>query len=221
MIEALIFDAEGVIVDSESVWDHGQEEFLRRRGRIYDRERTKPLLTGRSMIDGVRVMQRQYDFGGDAEELARERLEIVRDLFAHEVTFIPGFLEFYERVRQSYATCVATAMDRGLLELIDRRLHLSDLFDDHVYSLADVGFKSKPAPDLFLHAAAQLGVEPTRCAVIEDAPHGVEAAHRAGMLSIGLATTYEPDLLRDADLVVETFDQIDLDQLTQVAALRG
>lgn len=212
-IDTIIFDCEGVIIDSESVWDHGQEEFLRRRGKVYDRARTKHLLTGRTLAEGVLVMQEQYGFGGDPDELARERIEIVQELFATEVQFIPGFPEFYETVRKDYRTCIATAMTRELLTLVDRRLGFSTLFDGHVYTLADVGFRSKPDPALFLYAAEKLGSQPETCLVIEDAPHGIEAARRAGMASIGLATTYEPDKLAGADLVVESFSDIELPRL--------
>jgi beta-phosphoglucomutase len=211
-IDTIIFDCEGVIIDSESVWDHGQTEFLRRRGKVYDRALTKHLLTGRSLAEGVRTMQEQYGFGGDPEKLAQERSEIVKELFATEVYFIPGFQEFFETVRKNYLTCIATAMTRELFTLVDRRLGLSTLFNGHVYTLADVGFRSKPDPALFLYAAEKLGSRPASCLVLEDAPHGIEAARRAGMASIGLATTYEPDKLAGADLIVESFSDIELPQ---------
>lgn len=217
-IDTIIFDCEGVIIDSESVWDHGQSEFLRRRGKVYDRALTKHLLTGRNLAEGVRIMQEQYGFGGDPEELAKERIEIVKELFATEVQFIPGFPEFFETVRKDYRTCIATAMTRELLTLVDQRLGFSTLFDGHVYTLADVGFRSKPDPALFLYAAEKLGSRPETCLVIEDAPHGIEAARRAGMASIGLATTYEPDKLAGADLVVESFSEI---QLPRLQAMSG
>lgn len=211
MLEAILFDCEGVIIDSETIWDRGQKEFLRRRGCVYDRARTKPLLTGRSLAEGVMVMQEQYGFGGDVEEQARERQEIVRGLFATEVSFIDGFREFFEEnVRGHYRTCIATAMVEDLFKLVDDRLGLSRLFDGRVYFLSHVGGRSKPNPDLFLYAAAELGTPPESCLVIEDAPHGIEAARRAGMKSVGLATTYEKALLREADQVVESFEEIDL-----------
>jgi beta-phosphoglucomutase len=214
MIDTIIFDAEGVVIDTETIWDKGQEEFLRRRGFVYDRERIKPLLTGRTLAEGVRVMQEAYGFGGDPDELARERADIVRELFATEVDFVEGFGDFFNKVRDRYKTCIATAMDQELLVLVDRNLGLSELFAGHIYTLADVGFRSKPNPDVFLYAARQLGSEPGNCVVIEDAPHGIEAARRAGMRSIGISTTYEHDKLLAADLVVDEFDQIDPKVLT-------
>jgi beta-phosphoglucomutase-like phosphatase (HAD superfamily) len=215
MIDTIIFDAEGVVVDTETIWDKGQEEFLRRRGFVYDRERIKPLLTGRTLAEGVEVMQRAYGFEGAPSVLAAERADIVRDLFATDVEFIAGFPDFFESVHGRYKTCIATAMDMELLKLVDKHLGLSKLFGNKIYTLADVGFRSKPNPDVFLYAAEQLQSSPQSCVVIEDAPHGVEAARRAGMRCIGISTTYEPDKLVAADLVVDSFAQIDLDTVDQ------
>jgi len=210
MIDTIIFDADGVVVDTEKIWDRGQEEFLRRRGFVYDRERIKPLLTGTSLAEGVKVMKREYGFQGNAEKLARERMEIVKDLFKREVKFIPGFQEFFKGVRGKYKTCVATSMAEELLEIIDRRLGLSKLFDDRIFSLVDVGYRSKPNSALFLYAARQLNSKVENCVVIEDAPHGVEAARRAKMKCIALTTTYGPEELSRADLVVNSYYEINL-----------
>ncbi len=218
MLDTIIFDAEGVVVDSEAIWDSGQAEFLRRRGHRYDRARIKPLLTGRSMAEGVRVLQQAYGFGGDVEAQARERIDIVRQLFREETRFIPGFLEFFARVSSRYKTCIATAMAPELLPLVDRRLGLSALFGERIFTLADVGYRAKPEPDLFLHAAKQLGSAARHCVVIEDAPHGVEAARRAAMRCIALTTTYDAGLLQAADLVVSGFAAIDIDRFDRATA---
>ncbi len=210
MLDAIIFDGEGIVVDTETIWDRGQQEFLRRRGLVYDRDRIKPLITGRSVVEGVRIMQREYGFSGDPEPLARERIEIVKGLFEREVKFIDGFEAFYRRVRDQYKTCIATAMAEDLLAVVDRRLGLSRLFDGHIFSLADVGYRSKPNPDIFLYAASQLNCRPADCVVIEDAPHGIEAARRAGMRCIALTTTYRREKLEAADLVVGSYPEIDL-----------
>ena len=210
MIDTIIFDGEGIVVDTETIWDKGQEEFLRRRGFVYDRERIKPLLTGRSLAEGVEVMKQEYKFEGDTEVLARERADIVRELFAHEVRFIEGFLEFFESVRGLYKTCIATAMDQGLLELVDHQLGLSALFENRIYTLVDVGHRSKPNPDIFLYAAQQLRSSPENCVVIQDAPHGIDAAKRAGMRCIAISTTYDCEKLQNADVVVNSYSEIDL-----------
>lgn len=211
MITTIIFDAEGVVLDTESIWDRGQQEFLRLRGLVYDRERIKPLLTGRSVIEGVRVLKREYGIEGDDEELARERIDIVLDFF-RDVYFIEGFREFFETINDSYKTCIATSMAEDLLEVVVRSLNLADLFGERIFSLRDVDYRSKPNPDLFLYAARRLGSKPDQSLVIEDSPYGVEAAKRAGMKCIGLTTTYPKTALIGASLTVNSFREIALDK---------
>ncbi|MER0171082.1 MULTISPECIES: HAD family hydrolase [Nitrosomonas] len=219
MIDTIIFDAEGIVIDTETIWDKGQAIFLQRRGFVYDRERIKPLLTGRTLAEGVEVMRQAYRFDGDTEALARERADIVRELFIHETAFIEGFLPFYESVRSRYKTCVATAMDQDLLKLVDQHLNLSALFENRIYTLDKVGYRSKPNPDIFLYAAQQLGSAPEHCVVIEDAPHGIDAAKSAGMCCIAISTTYDPGKLQKADFVVNAYAEIDLAAVDQYASI--
>ncbi|MCS6927603.1 MAG: HAD family phosphatase, partial [Candidatus Binatia bacterium] len=164
-------------------------------------------------VDGVRVMQERYGFPGDLHRLARERLAIVKELFATGVSWIEGFEEFYARVRGRYPTALATALDPDLLAVVDRRLHLSELFQGRVFSLADVGGVAKPDPALFLHAASMLQAAPAHCLVIEDAPLGIEAARRAGMRCVALTTTYDRSCLLHADAVIDHYAQLDLSLL--------
>lgn len=209
MIEAILFDCDGVVLDSETIWDQCEAEFLLRRGIAFDAARTKPLITGLGQIPSVLLLQEQYGVPGDPEELAAERLDIIRGLFEQEVRFTPGFEEFFEEsIRGRFKTCVATSMTETLFAVADRRLGLRRFFGDHVYFPSHVGGRAKPEPDLFLYAAAQLDAPPERCLVIEDSPRGIEAARRAGMAVIGLATTHEKELLAEADRVVESFEEM-------------
>ena len=210
MRDTIIFDGEGVVVDSERLWDRGQEEFLNRRGIAYDREKIKPLLAGRSMLEGVRLLRVEYGLGGDAEALAKERIEIVKALFAQETEFVPGFESFYRQLPPTFKTCIATVMPKELLEIVIAKLALRDLFGEHIYDPESEGLPSKPEPDLFLYAANQLRSLPPSCIVIEDSPNGLEAAKRAHMFSIGIATTFKENQLAQADLVVRSFDDIPL-----------
>lgn len=209
-IAAIIFDADGVVLDSERIWDRAQEEFLGRRGLVYRRSETKHLLTGAAPEEAIRTMQRLYGFPGDPEVLSRERLAIVAALYADGVPYMPGFLEFYQSVRHRYPTAVATSMNGDLLEIVDRGLKLRALFGGRVFTIAEVGGRGKPDPAIFLHAARQLGIPPEHCLVIEDAPNGIRAARAAGMRCVALATTHPAELLREADEIVSGFGEITL-----------
>lgn len=212
MIEGIIFDAEGVVIDTEAMWDLAQEALLREHGHRYDRDEVKPLLTGRSSLEGATLLKERYGLPGTAEAIAARREALVVAHLA-AVSFVPGFRDFFAAVDGPYETAVATGMDPAMLQIVDDRLHLRRLFGGRVFTLEDVNQRSKPNPDLFLFAAARIGAAPDACVVIEDAPYGVTAARRAGMRCIGLATTYGPELLGEADVVVETFQEIDLQAL--------
>lgn len=211
-IDTIIFDAEGVVIDTEALWDDAQRDFLRRFGKTYDRAKIKPLLAGRTMLDGARVLKEELGLPGPPEELAAARIDSARKLF-DEVKFIPGFRAFFDTVAPRFKTCIATSMNPELFWDVADYLDLRSLFEDRMFNINDVGGRGKPAPDLFLFAASALGSSRRSCTVIEDSPNGVDAAHNAEMACIGLATTFEPSVLQGADLVVSSFDEIDIDTL--------
>ena len=122
----------------------------------------------------------------------------------------PGFREFFENISDKYLTCVATSIDTELLKIADEKLDLARYFPERIFTVADVGGKGKPAPDIFLYVARRIGVLPSDCMVIEDVPLGIEAAHRAGMKCIALTTTYKPDRLQEADYICQGFPDIKL-----------
>jgi beta-phosphoglucomutase-like phosphatase (HAD superfamily) len=216
-VDTLIFDAEGVVVDTEPLWDTAQREFLERHGRVYERDEVKHLLAGRSSVEGMRVLQQALDLRGAPEELAAERMNIAREHF-DQVDYVTGFRPFFASVADSFKTALATAMDPELLQLVDARLRFTSLFGGRVTTLRDVDGRGKPAPELFLHAAASVGSDARSCVVLEDAPNGVEAARAAGMRCIALTTTFDAPLLGEADLVVSSYDEIDLDGLHDLGA---
>jgi beta-phosphoglucomutase len=101
-------------------------------------------------------------------------------------------------------------MERHFLQDVDQRLQLFEMFNGHVYSIEDIGFIPKPKPDIFLYTATQLGVNPVNCAVIEDAPNGIQAANTANMRSIGITASVSRELLVMAGIIVDSFAEIKL-----------
>lgn len=207
-IQAIIFDLEGTIIDTESIWDEAQDELLGRRGHRFDHAALKHQLSGGTLLQGVTLIREHYGFKGEPEDLAIELRSIFEALLKREVTFIPGFSEFYEQIRPHYATAIATSMERLFLKDVDARLHLTTLFKGHIYSIEDIGFVPKPEPDIFLHAAARLGVPPAACLVIEDAPKGIQGALAAGMRVVALTTTMSRAHLQPANQVVDHYSEI-------------
>jgi beta-phosphoglucomutase len=209
-INTVIFDLEGTIADTESIWDEAAIEFLAAHGHIYDPSATRHLLMGGTIEQGARILRDFHGFSGDPIDLGKQRRDIITRLLEREVDFIPGFKEFHAMLAGDYHLGIATSMERPLLARLEKSLHLSQYFGNHIYSIEDIGFTPKPKPDIFLYAARRLGVEPASCLVIEDAPKGIQAAKAAGMRCIGITTSTTPELLAaaGADKVVDRFDEI-------------
>jgi beta-phosphoglucomutase-like phosphatase (HAD superfamily) len=216
-LAAIVFDAEGVVVDTEPIWDDVQAEFLARRGIPYDRSLLKPLLSGRTVIASTRIFKSRFGLKGSTPDLARERIELMRARLSDGVRFLPGFVEFYARVANSYDIAIATSLDPDLLSIVDRELGLTAMFNGVVVTSADVQGRGKPKPDIFVHAAYLLGDPVERCLVLEDSPSGIRAALAARMYAVGLTSTHTAHELAEADHVVSSFTEIDMAELDRLA----
>jgi len=211
MFNTILFDMDGVVVDSESLWDIGTEALLNRYGRVYVRAKSKHLCTGKSLLEGTAIMQQIYQIEGNPLKLAAELKIIIKDLYRTKLSYMNGFVDFMKLLQsQGLKAAIATTCDGELIQLAEEKLKLSRYFGKNIFTIADVNFKSKPAPDIYLYAARQLNSHPEHCIVIEDSPFGIEAAKCAGMVCIGLATSYEHAFLDKADLIVNSFSEIDL-----------
>ncbi len=213
MIDTVIFDLEGVIIDSEPLWTKADVKFLKSNGieitAKYSESCLKPKLMGRALTDGADYLKRKYGLQGSVEGLAQERRECFRSLLGKQVSFMPGFAKFY-RTLGNYRTAIATSLERQFFNAIDKKLALGKLFGGNVFSIEDIGFVSKPNPAIFLYAAKMLESKPQNCLVIEDSPNGILAAKRARMKCIALTTTTRKDVLSRAhpDLIAGSFPEV-------------
>lgn len=208
-IKGIIFDAEGVVVDTEILWDKSQDVLLGRRGLEYDRDYLKPRMAGQTLLQGAQLMVDYYNLDEKPSHIEQERKELIHDLFENEIHYIEGFKPFINSLNGSQLKkSIATAMNKSLMVKVERKLLLQQIFGEHIYYIEDVGNRSKPEPDVFLFAAKKMGVDPSDCVVIEDAPHGIAAANSAGMISIGLVTTFSHEQLQEADFIADNFEKV-------------
>lgn len=205
----VIFDMDGVIIDSERLYDIADAEVLRRRNIEFNRENFVSRAMGKSFVESTRLFMEVFGVSGELESVMNERRTVLLETYASDLTFIDGFLGFYkELTRNGTLSCVATACEDKTLYAVDQKLGLTQLFGKNIYKLSDVGNKSKPDPAIFLYAAERMGSAPNRCAVIEDSPNGVLAGKNAGMYCIGLTSTHKKAELMDADMIVDSFQEI-------------
>ena len=211
MIDAVVFDMDGVLLQSEEVWDEVREEYVRERGGRYDAEIQRAMM-GMSSPEWSRYL---HDHAGVPDEPEEINAEVVRRMLARyrvRLPLIPGAVEAVERLAAHYPLGLASSSNR---ELIDTALDVSGLapFFSATVSSEEVAH-GKPAPDVYLEAARRLGVDPSRCCAVEDSHGGIRSAKTAGMRVVAIPNpTYPPDAetLALADVTVRSLDELTVD----------
>ncbi|TNM61479.1 HAD family hydrolase [Aliirhizobium smilacinae] len=173
----MIFDCDGVLVDSEPLSVRVLVEALNRHGIDMAEEEAYQRFLGRSLATMRQVMDEEYGFHTGPEFLETLRIDLY-DLFKTDLKPIPGIAETLDAL--NLPRCVASSSQPERIRLSLSIAGLIDKLEPHIFSASMVK-NGKPAPDLFLYAADQMGIAPSNCIVIEDSPAGIEAAQRAGM----------------------------------------
>jgi len=177
-LQAVLWDMDGSLVDSEKVWAEVQIELLGSLGAIWTMEDCVNLI-GSDLRDAVKVWMSRIPSGLiTAEELAERMFRAVIDALKQEVEFRPGAVELLQALRKEDVPCaLVSASYRLMIDAVMSHLPL-DLFD--VIVAGDEVTNGKPHPEPYLTAARELGVDPTQCVVIEDSNTGVQAGAAAG-----------------------------------------
>lgn len=177
----IIFDCDGVLVDSEPISVSVLVDIIRQAGGTVSEEAAYLRFLGRSMASVGEILDRDFGVSITAGHLDDMRRQLAQR-FTQDLKPIPGVADFLRR--PGPARCVASSSGIERIRLSLSLTGLLALLEPHIYSASMVE-RGKPAPDLFLHAARGMGVAPRHCVVIEDSPAGVEAARRAGMRVFG------------------------------------
>jgi HAD superfamily hydrolase (TIGR01509 family) len=211
VIEAVVFDLDGVLVDSEHVWDEVREQLARERGGRWH-ERAQADMMGMSSHEWSAYMHDVIGLADVPAEISAEVVRRMEERYAHELPLIDGAVEAVRRLHGSYRLGLASSSNRPLIDAVLASAGLSSLFEATVSS--EEVPRGKPAPDVFLEAARRLGFAPERVAAIEDSANGLRAAHAAGMRTIAIPNRRYPppeDALALADLVLESLDELTVD----------
>jgi HAD superfamily hydrolase (TIGR01509 family) len=180
-LELVIFDCDGVLVDSERLAVREEAAVLAELGWPLSQAEVIERFMGRSQAFMVRAVLDRL--GGRLPDDWQERLDRrYRAAFEAELTPVDGIVEALDRI--ATATCVASGGSHAKLRHTLGLTGLYERFAGRIFSATEVA-DGKPAPDLFLHAAARLGADPAACAVVEDSRYGVQAARAAGMRAFG------------------------------------
>lgn len=189
--DLVIFDCDGVLVDSERIAVKIDVELLAELGWELTPDEVVRRFLGRSEADCVREVE-EHIGRPLPPEVSFESEERYRAAFESGLQAVPGVVAVLEQLDAAgIATCVASSGTHEKMRFTLGLTGLYDRFEGRIFSVEEVG-RGKPAPDLFLHAAASTGVDPLACAVIEDSAYGLEAALAAGMWPLGFAGGLTP-----------------------------
>ena len=204
MIDGVVFDLDGLLLDSEQVWDTAREELARERGGRWHDQAQRDMM-GMSSPEWSRYMHDVIGLADPPEEISAEVVRRLERLYRERLPMIPGAREAVERLAERWPLALASSSNRELIDLALDLMRVAHLFKATVSS-EEVG-RGKPAPDVYLEAARRLGVEPNRAAAIEDSHNGIRAAKAAGMRVIAIPNQHFPpdeEALAQADVVLDS-----------------
>ena len=213
--DAVLFDLDGVLVDTEPWWDAVRAEFAHEHGRPWGPDDQHAVMGGNSR-EWAAVMRERLDLGHLSEDEIQEAIVagvVGRYRTASAVPVIPGAAETVRRVAATHPVAIASSAHRAIIEAAVDALGLHGVLDEIVSSDDVAG--GKPDPGVYLLAAARLGVEASRCLVVEDSVNGVRAGKAAGMTVVLVPNASVPvasgpgDPAGLADLVLERITDLD------------
>jgi len=203
-IEAVVFDLDGVLVDSDHIWHEVREGLARERDGNWSDD-AEAAMMGMSSTEWSRYMHDVVGLSDPPEEISDEVVRRMRQRYAEELPLIDGAADAVRRLAGSFRLAVASSANRALIDAVLAQAGLTRYFDATVSS--EEVARGKPSPDVFLEAAHRLGASSDQCAVIEDSANGIRAAHAAGMRVIAIPNRRYPpaaDALALADVTLES-----------------
>jgi HAD superfamily hydrolase (TIGR01509 family) len=208
VIDVVIFDLDGLLLDSEQLWDEAREELARERGGRWHDGAQRDMM-GMSSPEWSRYMHEQIGLRESPKEISAEVVRRMEALYRKRLPLLPGAREAVERMAARWPLGLASSSNRSLIDLALELAELEQFFRATLSS--EEVARGKPAPDVYLGAAKRLDVEPTRAAAIEDSHNGIRAASAAGMHVVAVPNRRFPpgeDALAEADVVLDSLEEL-------------
>jgi HAD superfamily hydrolase (TIGR01509 family) len=207
-IAAVVFDLDGVLVDSEQLWDSARRELVAERGGAWRDDATRAMM-GMSAPEWSAYVREQLGVDMESSAISDAVVQRLERLYRERLPLLPGAREAVVAAAERWPLGLASSSNREIIDLVLELSGLAPCFAATVSS--EEVARGKPAPDVYLETARRLGVEPASCVAVEDSTNGLRAAAAAGMTVIAVPNEAFPpseDALRLAALVLHSLDEL-------------
>ena len=214
-MRAVVFDLDGVLVDSEQVWDEARRGLAAAHGVPWPEGATRAMM-GMSSPEWSRYVGEEVGVPLGPPEVNREVLDRVLAAYARDLPLLPGAREAVERLGEAWPLALASSSNREVIDVVLARMGVAERFAATVSS--EEVERGKPSPDVYVEAVRRLGVEPPAAVAVEDSHNGIRSARAAGMAVIAIPNPHFPP--GDEALALATVTIESLDGLTVEAVRR-
>jgi HAD superfamily hydrolase (TIGR01509 family) len=208
VIEAVVFDLDGVLLDTEELWNEARRQIAEERGGRWQDDAQRAMM-GMSSPEWSRYMHDVLGVPDPAEEISAEVVKRLESLYRERLPLVSGALAAVRRIGERWTLGIASSSNKPLIDLFLELTGTGDLFRATVSS--EEVARGKPAPDVYLEAARRLGVPPPSCAAIEDSENGIRSAAAADMRVIAIPNRVFPpsdEALSLAHVVLGLLDEL-------------
>ena len=208
MIHAVVFDLDGVLLDSEHVWDEARQRLAEERGGRWHEQASRDMM-GMSSLEWSRYMHDVIGLPEPPEEISAEVVRRLEAIYREDLPLFDGAVEAVERLAARWPLGLASSSNRELIDLVLELSRLARYFKATVSS--EEVARGKPAPDVYLEVARRLQAPAERCAAVEDSENGIRSAKAAGMRVLAIPNPLyppAPDALALADESLSSLDEL-------------
>ena len=205
-VAAVVFDMDGVLIDSEQTWSDAREELVRERGGIWP-PGTQKRMMGMSSREWSRFMHDELRVPMEPQEISDEVVERIGRMFREHLPLLPGARDAVARLAGRFPLGLASSSNRPIIDLVLERARLAGSFQATVSS--EEVPHGKPSPDVYFEAARRLGVDPAGAVAVEDSTNGIRSAHAAGLRVIAVPRPDYPPSAEAQALAAAVLDSLE------------